>query len=151
MPIMTADILVHAVQDLEEYPGALVDSRAIKTWCNKHHVDYGAGSFDKHFWDSDHEEARGQHRLLKFRTGTARNSGNRFARRLGPIAASVIDGTLSCKAPKSSGSITRHTANDEPRPTRRTEGQSAGRFNLRRKGFQRGSSWRLRRKGSKRT
>ena len=52
MPIMNANILVQAVQELEEYPGALVNSRAVKTWCYQHHVDYGAGEFDHHFWNS---------------------------------------------------------------------------------------------------
>jgi hypothetical protein len=101
MPIMTADILLRAIQALEPYPGGLVSATDIMEWCRDHGIDYGP-AVNTHFWNSDLEEAGGQHRVLKFKT-TARKTGrNFFARRLGapraPHTASSHPGRAEARA-----------------------------------------------------
>ncbi len=100
MSTMTPNILLDAVRALESRPGALVSATDIMAWCRKHHVDY-APPVNKHFWDSDLEEAKSQHRLLKFKTAPKKRARNYFARRL--------------DAPRAPGSASSHPGRKEAR------------------------------------
>jgi hypothetical protein len=81
MTIMTADLLVKAVQALELQPGGLVSATDITEWCRQHGIDYGP-PVNSHFLNADLKEAGSQHRLLKFKTAPSRAGRNFFARRL---------------------------------------------------------------------
>ena len=92
VPIMTPDLLLEAVEALEEEPGALVSAIDIMAWSDDHDVDYGP-PVNSHFWNSDLEEARGRHRLLKFKTAATKNARNYFTRRLkAPLAPAGAEG-----------------------------------------------------------
>lgn len=81
MPTMTNEDVVRAVMELQEFAGALVSTAEIPQWCKRQRppIDYGPGipgANNKLFWKADHDEARGEHRLLKFKedstTGASR-------------------------------------------------------------------------------
>ncbi len=103
MRIMTPDLLLEAVEVLEEVPGGLVSSVDIMTWCDQHHVEYGP-PVNTHFWNSDLAEASDQHRLLKFKTSARKNARNYFARRLGaPPAPAGAAGHPGREAARANG------------------------------------------------
>jgi hypothetical protein len=82
--IMSANDLVRAVTELEDrYPGGLVPAVDVDAWCNKEGIDYGEHDVPvcKHFWKAEHEEARGMHRVLKFKREAKRTAPNYFALR----------------------------------------------------------------------
>ncbi|NMO15880.1 hypothetical protein HPC49_26895 [Pyxidicoccus fallax] len=53
----------------------LVRARDVFGWCDRNLVDYqGEGVLHQALWDADLEEARGEHRLLKFKSGECKQS-----------------------------------------------------------------------------
>jgi hypothetical protein len=75
MRVITPALLVAAVTELSKGSTKLVRARDVFAWCDRSSVDYqGEGLKNQAIWDADREEARGQHRLLKFKSGEARQS-----------------------------------------------------------------------------
>lgn len=74
MRVITSTLLVAAVMELSK--GAkLVRLKDVFAWCDRNSVDYqGEGLKHQAIWDADREEARGQHRLLKFKSGECKQS-----------------------------------------------------------------------------
>ncbi|MFP2957157.1 hypothetical protein ACLEPN_04790 [Myxococcus sp. 1LA] len=53
----------------------LVRLKDVVAWCEWNGVDYqGAGSRQQALWDADHEEAQGEYRLLRFKSGECKQS-----------------------------------------------------------------------------
>lgn len=74
MRVLTPNILVAAITELSE-GDRLVRSTDVISWCERNAVDYqGNGRNNQAFWDADLEEARGQHRLLKFKRGASQQA-----------------------------------------------------------------------------
>lgn len=74
MRLLTPSLLVTAVTELSK-DELLVRATDVFAWCERNAVDYrGTGLNNQAIWDADHEEARGQHRLLKFKRGTSRQA-----------------------------------------------------------------------------
>lgn len=74
MRLMTPDFLVDAITELSK-EGLLVRATQVFDWCEPNAVDYqGSGLNNQAVWDADCNEARGQHRLLKFKHGAKRQS-----------------------------------------------------------------------------
>jgi hypothetical protein len=74
MRVITASLLVEAVTELSK-SAKLVRVKDVYAWCDRNAVDYQGAELDNQpVWDADTEEARGQHRLLKFKSGEARQS-----------------------------------------------------------------------------
>jgi hypothetical protein len=75
MRVITATLLVEAVRELSKGTSKLVRARDVFAWCDRNSVDYqGEGLKHQALWDADLEEARGQHRLLKFKSGECKQS-----------------------------------------------------------------------------
>lgn len=74
MRVITPQLLVAAVTELSK--GAkLVRLKDVFTWCDWNGVDYqGNGPKNQALWDADRDEAGGQHRLLKFKSGDCKQS-----------------------------------------------------------------------------
>jgi hypothetical protein len=74
MRVITPALLVAAVTELSK--GAkLVKAKDVFAWCERNAVDYQGEALDNQpIWDADCEEARGQCRLLKFKSGESRQS-----------------------------------------------------------------------------
>jgi hypothetical protein len=74
MRLLTASLLVEAVTELSKgIP--LVKARDVFAWCERNGVNYqGEGLRHQALWDADLEEARGQNRLLKFKSGECKQS-----------------------------------------------------------------------------
>ncbi len=74
MRLITASLLVEAVTELSKgIP--LVKARDVFAWCERNGVSYqGEGLRHQALWDADLEEARGQNRLLKFKSGECKQS-----------------------------------------------------------------------------
>jgi hypothetical protein len=74
MRVITASLLVEAVTELSKgLP--LVKARDVFAWCQRNSVDYqGEGLLHQALWDADREEARGQQRLLRFKSGECKQS-----------------------------------------------------------------------------
>ncbi|WP_225408440.1 hypothetical protein [Stigmatella hybrida] len=74
MRVITADLLVAAVTELSKGT-KLVRARDLFAWCDRHQVDcQGEGTRHQALWAADLEEARGQRRLLKFKSGDSKQS-----------------------------------------------------------------------------
>ncbi|MFL5349641.1 MAG: hypothetical protein ACJ8AT_33005 [Hyalangium sp.] len=74
MRVITATLLVTAVTELSK-GSKLVRARDVFAWCDRSSVDYqGEGLKHQALWDADLEEARGQRRLLKFKSGECKQS-----------------------------------------------------------------------------
>jgi hypothetical protein len=74
MRVITASLLVAAVTELSK-GSKLVRLRDVFAWCDRNAVDYeGEGLKNQAIWDADLEEARGQRRLLKFKSGECKQS-----------------------------------------------------------------------------
>lgn len=74
MRAITASLLVAAVTELSK-GSKLVRVRDVFAWCDRNAVDYqGEGLKNQAIWDADLEEARGQRRLLKFKSGECKQS-----------------------------------------------------------------------------
>ncbi|SET73241.1 hypothetical protein SAMN05443639_104107 [Stigmatella erecta] len=74
MRVITADLLVAAVTELSKGT-KLVRARDVFAWCDRLQVDCQAeGSKHQALWDADLEEAHGQRRLLKFKSGDSKQS-----------------------------------------------------------------------------
>jgi hypothetical protein len=74
MRVITPTLLVAAVTELSK--GAkLVRAKEVFAWCDRNSVDYqGEGLKNQAIWEAEREEARGQHRLLKFKSGESKQS-----------------------------------------------------------------------------
>jgi hypothetical protein len=79
MRVITPTLLVAAVTELSK--GAkLVRLKEVLAWCERNAVDYqGEGLRNQALWEADHEEARGQRRLLKFKSGECKQSREGWA------------------------------------------------------------------------
>lgn len=74
MRVITASLLVEAVTELSKGM-PLVKARDVFAWCQRNSVDYqGEGLLHQALWDADREEARGQQRLLRFKSGECKQS-----------------------------------------------------------------------------
>lgn len=74
MRVITSTLLVAAVTELSK-GSKLVRAKEVFAWCERNAVDYqGEGLKHQALWDADREEARGQHRLLKFKSGESKQS-----------------------------------------------------------------------------
>ncbi|XXF75340.1 hypothetical protein P2318_19960 [Myxococcaceae bacterium GXIMD 01537] len=74
MRVITPDLLVAAVTALSKGT-KLVRIRDVLAWCDCNAVDYqGEGPKLQALWDAERAEARGQHRLLKFKSGECKQS-----------------------------------------------------------------------------
>ncbi|HEX8697548.1 MAG TPA: hypothetical protein VF815_01800 [Myxococcaceae bacterium] len=74
MRVITAALLVEAVTELSKST-RLVRLKDVLAWCDRNAVDYQGAELDNQpLWDADTAEARGQRRLLKFKSGEARQS-----------------------------------------------------------------------------
>ncbi len=74
MRLITPTLLVAAVKELSK-GSRLVRVRDVLGWCERNAVDYqGDGGKHQALWDADCEEARGQRRLLKFKSGECKQS-----------------------------------------------------------------------------
>ncbi|WP_163999776.1 hypothetical protein [Pyxidicoccus caerfyrddinensis] len=74
MRVLTASLLVEAVIELSKGT-PLVKARDVFAWCQRNGVDYqGEGPLHQALWDADREEARGQRRLLRFKSGECKQS-----------------------------------------------------------------------------
>jgi len=76
MRVITPDLLVAAVTELSlSRSGKLVRIKDVFAWCDWNGVDYqGTGLKNQALWDAEREEACGQHRLLKFKSGECKQS-----------------------------------------------------------------------------
>jgi hypothetical protein len=75
MRVITSSLLVAAVTELSKGSTKLVRLRDVFAWCERNEVDYeGEGLKHQAIWDADLEEARGQRRLLKFKSGECKQS-----------------------------------------------------------------------------
>lgn len=74
MRVITSTLLVAAVTELSK-GSKLVRLKDVLGWCERNRVDYqGEGLKNQAVWDADLEEARGQRRLLKFKSGECKQS-----------------------------------------------------------------------------
>ena len=74
MRVITAVLLVEAVTELSKST-RLVRLKDVLAWCDRNAVDYQGAALDNQpLWDADTEEARSRRRLLKFKSGEARQS-----------------------------------------------------------------------------
>ena len=74
MRVITASLLVAAVTELSK-SSPLVRDRDVAAWCDRNLVDYhGDGLHKQGIWAADLEEARGEQRLLKFKSGDSKQS-----------------------------------------------------------------------------
>ncbi|CAM3579275.1 hypothetical protein [Corallococcus soli] len=74
MRVLTPDLLVAAVTELSKGT-RLVRARDVVAWCERNLVDpQGEGLKHQALWDADQDEARGQCRLLKFKSGESKQS-----------------------------------------------------------------------------
>lgn len=74
MRVITPTLLVAAVTELSK-GSRLVRAKDVFAWCDRNAVDYkGDRLKNQAIWDADLEEARGQHRLLKFKSGESKQS-----------------------------------------------------------------------------
>ncbi|WP_224365001.1 hypothetical protein [Hyalangium versicolor] len=79
MRVMTAALLVEAVTELSK-GSKLVRAKDVFAWCDRNGVDYQGERLKNHaIWDADCEEARGQQRLLKFKSGESKQSREGWA------------------------------------------------------------------------
>jgi hypothetical protein len=75
MRVITPALLVAAVTELSKGSSKLVRLRDVFAWCDRNSVDYqGEDLKNQPIWDADLEEARGQRRLLKFKSGECKQS-----------------------------------------------------------------------------
>jgi hypothetical protein len=75
MRVITPTLLVEAVTELSRGGSKLVRAKDVFGWCERHSVDYeGEGLKTQAIFEADLEEARGQRRLLKFKSGECRQS-----------------------------------------------------------------------------
>ncbi|WP_426749719.1 hypothetical protein [Myxococcus sp. Y35] len=76
MRVITPGLLVAAVTELSLSRSAkLVRLKDVVAWCEWNGVDcQGPGSRLQALWDADREEAQGEHRLLKFKSGECKQS-----------------------------------------------------------------------------
>jgi len=75
MRVITPTLLVAAVTELSKGGSKLVRARDVFAWCDRNTVDYqGEGRTQQPLWEADREEARGQRRLLKFKSGECKQS-----------------------------------------------------------------------------
>jgi hypothetical protein len=75
MRVIDSTLLVAAVTELSRGGSKLVRARDVFAWCERNRVDYqGEGPKHQALWDADLEEARGQRRLLKFKSGEFQQS-----------------------------------------------------------------------------
>ena len=79
MPMLTYDLLVNIVTKLAATRDPLVEAKAIIRHCQAHGIDIQGGDKAKYaaFWSADLDEAKGAHRLQKFKrsaTPQARNA-----------------------------------------------------------------------------
>lgn len=74
MRVITSALLVAAVTELSR-GSRLVRARDVFAWCDRNLVDcQGEGFKHQALWEADREEASGQHRLLKFKSGECKQS-----------------------------------------------------------------------------
>jgi len=74
MRMMTPALLVAAVTELSKGT-PLVRLRDVQAWCDRNSVNYqGEGLRNQAIWDADAGEARGEQRLLKFKSGECKQS-----------------------------------------------------------------------------
>lgn len=74
MRIITPSLLVAAVTELSRCT-PLVQARDVIAWCDRNSVNYqGEGLRNQALWEADLEEARGEQRLLKFKSGDCKQS-----------------------------------------------------------------------------
>jgi hypothetical protein len=76
MRVISPGLLVAAVTELSLSRSAkLVRLKDVIAWCEWNGVDYeGTGGKQRALWDADRDEAQGQHRLLKFKSGECKQS-----------------------------------------------------------------------------
>src|SRR6478609_2916084 len=73
MRVITPTLLVAAVTELSR-GSKLVRVKDVFAWCERNAVDYQGEGKHQAIWDADLEEARGQRRLLKFKSGECKQS-----------------------------------------------------------------------------
>lgn len=74
MRVLTSTLLVEAVTELSR-GSRLVRAKDVLAWCDRNQVDcHGEGLKNQALWDADREEARGERRLLKFKSGECKQS-----------------------------------------------------------------------------
>jgi hypothetical protein len=75
MRVITSTLLVAAVTELSRGGSKLIRVKDVFAWCDRNSVDYqGEELKSPAIWDADLEEARGQCRLLKFKSGECKQS-----------------------------------------------------------------------------
>lgn len=75
MRVVTSTLLVAAVTDLSKGSSKLIRAKDVFGWCERNNVDYQCeGRSQEPLWEADREEARGQRRLLKFKSGECKQS-----------------------------------------------------------------------------
>lgn len=75
MRVITAQLLVAAVMELSKGSSKLIRAKDVFAWCERNNLDYqGEGRSQEPLWEADREEARGQRRLLKFKSGECKQS-----------------------------------------------------------------------------
>nr|AYM52990.1 hypothetical protein [Myxococcus fulvus] len=76
MRVISPGLLVAAVTELSLSRSAkLVRLKDVIAWCEWNGVDYeGPDGKQQALWDAEREEARGPHRLLKFKSGECKQS-----------------------------------------------------------------------------
>ncbi|WP_223641924.1 hypothetical protein [Corallococcus sp. EGB] len=74
MRVITPDLLVAAVTELSR-GSKLVRLKDVLAWCEWNGVDaQGDGLRNQALWEAERAEVRGQHRLLKFKSGECKQS-----------------------------------------------------------------------------
>ncbi|MFP2908462.1 hypothetical protein ACLESD_26090 [Pyxidicoccus sp. 3LFB2] len=74
MRVLNSSLLVAAVAEISKGT-PLVRARDVFAWCDRNSVSYqGDGVRNQALWDADLEEARGEQRLLKFKSGECKQS-----------------------------------------------------------------------------
>jgi hypothetical protein len=75
MRVITPALLVAAVTEITKGRTSLVRARDVLAWCDRNLVNcQGEGPLHQALWEADLEEARGQRRLLRFKSGECKQS-----------------------------------------------------------------------------
>lgn len=78
MQLITDDLFVDIVASFATSQNPLVEAITIIKYCANHHIDIQGAGTAKYaaFWDADLGEAKGEHRLQKFKRSPTRQAPN---------------------------------------------------------------------------
>ncbi|MCW5808638.1 MAG: hypothetical protein KIT31_40180 [Deltaproteobacteria bacterium] len=87
--MITDDLLVEIVTELATPSQPLVEATAIIAYCEAHGIDIQGDGNAKYaaFWSADLDEAKGEHRLQKFKRGKTAQARNAWCLTSGLIQA----------------------------------------------------------------